>query len=383
MMDLTLAFPQPPASDAIEERYASRQSRLLLARSAPGCPAITFHPDESAAAVAARASTELLLVLTDPLLVAPPTAVERLRSTLQRSGAAAAVPTLNESTNPAQRTPVDEPYLTLRQLERASGTSAGHEMVEWDGSDPGLFLCRRAEIAGRRVPIGAVLEGHRVAVARDVFCHRFFSLRGQLRSDLLDRVPLDARAILEFGCGEGALGSALRARQPCRVVGIEMDGDAARVAAQRLDAVHRGDVRELVDTIEEDFDWIVGGDILEHLDDPWTFLSRLKRLARPGAFLLLSVPNIASWPIIADLLAGRFDYIYMGITCAGHLRFFTRRSIEEMLAMSGWASVRIEPQPQFVTSEFEDLRRRLDGAGIDWSEELLTPGYYVLARAEG
>ena len=165
------------------------------------------------------------------------------------------------------------------------------------------------------------------------------------------------------------------------MVGIELDSEAAAVAATRLDAVHTGDVRTLVDRVDERFESIVGGDILEHLDEPWTFLMELRKLAEPGGQLLLSVPNVASWPIVADLLRGRFDYVYMGITCAGHLRFFTRQTIEEMLTIAGWTPVAVEPQPQFVTPEFEDFSAKLTAAGIEHSlPDLITPGFYVHAR---
>ena len=50
---------------------------------------------------------------------------------------------------------------------------------------------------------------------------RWTTLRGQSREDLLLRIPLDAKSILDFGCGEGFLGEAIKKRQKCRVIGIE------------------------------------------------------------------------------------------------------------------------------------------------------------------
>jgi SAM-dependent methyltransferase len=381
-MDLTIAFPGSPGAGAIEERYGAWHSRLLAGAGAAGARSLAFSQEESAGQIARRCETEWLLVITDPLIVTPPNVAERLRDALQGSGGFAAVPATNESDHPAQRRAPAAAYMTLRQFEESAGSSRLEtRSAEWDTTDPGLFLCSRTALLDVTLPARKALSGRKVVIASDVFCHRYASLRGQLRPDLLERVPTDARSILEFGCGEGALGSALKARQPCRVVGIEMDEAAAAVAATRLDAVLRGDVRGLIPKIDETFDCIVGGDILEHLDDPWTFLQELPRIARPGAALLLSLPNVASWPIIADLLAGRFDYVYMGITCVGHLRFFTRKSIGEMLRIGGWDTIEIEPQPPFATPEFEEFRRKLDEAAIQYSlDDLLAPGYYVHAR---
>ncbi|HET7707390.1 MAG TPA: hypothetical protein VFM36_14990, partial [Thermoanaerobaculia bacterium] len=115
--------------------------------------------------------------------------------------------------------------------------------------------------------------------------------------------------------------------------------------------------------------------------DPWSFLGDLRRIATPGGKLLLSLPNLANASIIADLLAGRFDYVYMGLACVGHLRFFTRKSIEDLLAISGWTPVEITPQEIGVTPPGEQLMNRLESGAVPFSREDLTAsGYYVIAR---
>jgi hypothetical protein len=90
---------------------------------------------------------------------------------------------------------------------------------------------------------------------------------------------------------------------------------------------------------------------------------------------------VANAAVIADLLHGRFDYVYMGLTCVGHLRFFTRQSIEEMMTIAGWTIVEIAPQETVVTRGREELFRLLDAARGEWSKEELHPaGYYVVAQ---
>ena len=206
-------------------------------------------------------------------------------------------------------------------------------------------------------------------------------MRGQARQDLLDRIAADAKSILEFGCGEAPLGAALKQRQKCRVVGIEIDRHAAAIAKKRIDDVYCGDAREIIALLHEQFDWIIGGDIIEHLDDPWTFLSDLRRITKPGGRLLLSIPNLSHAALVADLLAGRFDYVYMGMACVGHLRFFTRHSIAEMLSIAGWSVEKIEPQAEVPSIGAESLLRALDESRLPFSrDDLLAPGYYVTAR---
>ena len=99
------------------------------------------------------------------------------------------------------------------------------------------------------------------------------------------------------------------------------------------------------------------------------------------ALLILSLPNISNWAVVDDLLHGRFDYTYLGILCAGHLRFFTKQSIEEMLEIAGWTTEAIEPQEKVLGPRYEALVSRLQAAGVEPSvADLEPPGYYVLAR---
>ena len=379
-MAIAVLFPRYD-HPAIEERYANWQSELYLRRQGD---AVEYYDTEDPSSMAvADIETEHVLVVTDPLILAPTPLASRLLAIL--GDADAAVPSTNETENPAQHQAAPKPYMTVRELE-----SVGAELnrrpqavrrVQWDASDPGLFLCRTSMLASIDAPMEKALRGKSVVVSDNDYVHRWASMRGQVREDLLSRIGTDAKSILEFGCGEGTLGHALKQRQKCRVVGIEMDPDAAAIAQRRIDAVLQGDVREIVSILHEQFDWIVGGDIVEHLDEPWSFLAELRRISTPGGKLLLSLPNLANGSVVRDLLEGRFDYVYMGLTCAGHVRFFTRRSIEDLLAIAGWTPVEITPQLFPVTPEAEELMTKLSSAGIPFSREDLTAsGYYVIAR---
>ena len=52
-----------------------------------------------------------------------------------------------------------------------------------------------------------------------------------VRPELAELVPRDARRIVDFGCGRGALGAHLKQRQGAEVIGLELFEDAAAVAA--------------------------------------------------------------------------------------------------------------------------------------------------------
>lgn len=379
-MSLTVLYPIFDHA-AVEERYASWQTQMLLRRN--GSALEYYDAEERADRAAENAGTEHTLVVTDPLLLPSPRLSERLLAVLD--GAAAAIPVSNEAADPRQKVVPAAPYVTLRELQSTvdslESRPASVEKITWSDADPGVFLCKTEFLRGVRAPLRGALSGREVVLSRNDYVHRWSSMRGQVRGDLLERIDPNARSILDFGCGEGSLGAAVKQRQRCRFVGIELDAKAAAVARRHFDHVYCGDVREVVATINEQFDFIIGGDIVEHLDEPWTFLADLRRLCSKGGRLLLSLPNVANVSIVSDLLRGRFDYVYMGLTCVGHLRFFTKRTIEDMLTIAGWSVVEIAPQPTILSPDAGDLIKRLDAAGVPVSrDDLLCPGYYVTAE---
>jgi predicted secreted Zn-dependent protease len=74
----------------------------------------------------------------------------------------------------------------------------------------------------------------------------------------------------------------------------------------------------------------------------------------------------------------------MGLTCVGHLRFFTKRTIGETLAIAGWNVVEILPQNAVTTAAGKQLMESISKAGIPHSAADLTPtGYYVIAQNRG
>lgn len=370
---------------AIEERYASWQTQMLLRAGRDHSEIVFYERDEPADRLAREIDDDSVLVITDPLLIPSRDLAARLRAVCEAEGVAAALPVSNEAQNPKQQRMPIVPYLTLRELQETMRRTAEQppsvERVMWEKGDPAAFFMTRKTLSTIKKPLAEALNGLEVAISANDYIHRWSTMRGQTRFDLLTLISTDARSVLEFGCGEGTLGEALRRRQKCRVVGIELDPDAAAIAKKRIDAVYRGDVRDIVAILDEQFDWIVGGDIVEHLDEPWSFLAELRRVAAPGGKLLLSLPNLSNASVISDLLRGRFDYVYMGLTCVGHVRFFTKQSIEDMLSIAGWSVVEISPQNVVSTPGREELLGALDTARVEYSkDDLLPAGYYVIAQ---
>jgi SAM-dependent methyltransferase len=157
------------------------------------------------------------------------------------------------------------------------------------------------------------------------------------RPEILALIPADATDLLELGCAAGLLGQTVKARQPCRYVGVELDPFAAGIAANTLDQVTVLDLDDTALPFEpESFDCVVCADVLEHIKDPWGALDQLFGLLRPGGRIVVSIPNVRNLGVMAELAAGDWAYVDAGILDRTHLRFFTRRSFERALLGAGF-----------------------------------------------
>jgi GT2 family glycosyltransferase/2-polyprenyl-3-methyl-5-hydroxy-6-metoxy-1,4-benzoquinol methylase len=148
------------------------------------------------------------------------------------------------------------------------------------------------------------------------------------------------RRVIDFGCATGYLACLLK-QKGCVVTGIEINEQAASIAEQYCERVIVCDldITRLLDILpKQTFDVAVFGDVLEHLRDPWRILQETKELLLPQGYVVASIPNIAHGAIRLSLLQGKFDYQELGILDNTHLRFFTRKTVEELFEKSGYLS---------------------------------------------
>ncbi|MGH9366344.1 MAG: class I SAM-dependent methyltransferase [Thermoanaerobaculia bacterium] len=130
------------------------------------------------------------------------------------------------------------------------------------------------------------------------------------------------------------------------------------------------------------FDSVLFGDVLEHLEDPARALARVRPWLSPQGVVVASVPNVGHWAIVSDLVEGRFDYVPYSILSGTHVRFFTRRTLEELFDSCGYRVERIETVALPASPEGASrlaLLSALPGA----SPDLNVAEFLVVARAVG
>lgn len=154
--------------------------------------------------------------------------------------------------------------------------------------------------------------------------------------------------VLDLGCGSGAMSTLLRERgKASEIWGVEKFPGAARNARDSgaFDKLIEGDLEEVVAELpSEYFNYIIAGDILEHLVDPWAVCEKLNACLVPGGTFICSIPNIRNLSFLLALtFKGRFEYRDSGVMDRTHLRFFARKDIHELFVRSGYSDVQIGP----------------------------------------
>lgn len=156
----------------------------------------------------------------------------------------------------------------------------------------------------------------------------------------------DGRRLLDVGCARGHLGSSL-ADEGWQVTGIEADATDAAVARTKGLRVIEQTAEVAFESMTEVFDVIVFADVLEHMVDPLMVLKSARRCLASGGRIIVSIPNVAHLTVRAQLMLGRFNYADRGIMDRTHLRFFTRRTLIEMIREAGLSisTIRVTPAP--------------------------------------
>lgn len=181
-----------------------------------------------------------------------------------------------------------------------------------------------------------------------------------------------APAVLDVGCGAGANAREIRRLAPeATIVGVEPSPEGARLARAAADEVFEGTLqRWLEGSDDRRFDAVLLSDVVGHVADPLSLLRRLNE--HPGtrvAGWIVSVPNYAVWYNRLRTLAGTFSYSWSGLYDRTHLRFFTRRSLRELLERAGRSVVDERSTPSLVQPAMPLFRMRFE-SGASAGEHL-------------
>ena len=178
--------------------------------------------------------------------------------------------------------------------------------------------------------------------------------------------------IFDVGCGRGALAEEF-VHAGNRVAGVDiLPPDKVSPALDlylQEDFLRSGLGETLKALAGRKFDKVMLLDVIEHVADSEGMVRTCLDLLKPGGQIVVSVPNIANISVRLMLLIGRFDYLPRGIMDRTHLRFFTRKTIRNLLREQGFTVIRhqmtvIPLEVMIGLSESNPLMRLMHGTLI-------------------
>lgn len=209
------------------------------------------------------------------------------------------------------------------------------------------------------------------------------------RDDLVDRFTCQKNApirVLEVGCGMGVTLQHILHRFPhAQVHGIELCEEVTGFGKLQ-ETIRQGNIEEMALDYEEDsLDYILFGDVLEHLRDPHAVLKKLRPFLKESGEILASIPNLMHISVLSELIRGNFTYQDEGLLDRTHIHFFTKNEIERMFDSCGfetmeYISIRV---PESSPEETATLQKLTEISGAADEKEFRAFQYLVRAKKKG
>lgn len=295
--------------------------------------------DQAPAAAPLDGNARVLLLRHGHAMIGPDV-LERLGRALDDAQDA---PTAVHAFDPGFPPALAPDYCTVRGMERYLEQLGARELPLIPDSGQHVPLVTLTTVAAVRA--GTVRShAHWVPGA---FVHDFASYHQARREDMLPLLPAGVARVLDVGGGEGGFLQAIKELRGCETHLAEYSQEACRTARTQVDHVWQGDFLTqpfagLPGQGQGAFDCISFLDVLEHANDPHAWLARARGLLAPGGSVLISIPNVGHWGVMADLIEGRWDYCPLGIHCVTHVRFFTWKTLQDLLTSAGFAVDHLE-----------------------------------------
>jgi 2-polyprenyl-3-methyl-5-hydroxy-6-metoxy-1,4-benzoquinol methylase len=166
--------------------------------------------------------------------------------------------------------------------------------------------------------------------------------------------PANSRRLLDVGCATGNLLQVAR-EHGWDTYGIEISPWAVERARQKGLTVYGKPLQEC-NLESSSFDVVTLYDVLEHFPDPKNELREIRRILKPGGWLIIETPNIDSVPV--KLLYGaKSDLVQPN----AHLVLFSKATLRRILEMMGFrvTKMRTFPLTRSFFTYFQMIIRRI------------------------
>jgi len=172
----------------------------------------------------------------------------------------------------------------------------------------------------------------------------------------LDNPAIDS--VLDVGCGFGYPVDLAAKVLGWRACGVD-PAHYAVSGARLLNADLRQEYLTDASALGDPFGLVMGSEVIEHIGEPYPFMTLLRRWMKPGGALMLTTPDAAM------LLPGQDAASMFGMLSLGlHMILYTAQAMETMLRRAGFTHIHVERAGTTLTAFASDrpLRFHADAA---------------------
>lgn len=151
--------------------------------------------------------------------------------------------------------------------------------------------------------------------------------------------------LLDAGCGDGFISSQLMSLG-YKVTGIDSDPELINRARSTFPGI-RFDCLSLYDDLsasapDQGWDVILSCEVIEHLFSPSCFLKNVTKYLKPAGRLVLTTPYHGYLKNVAISVSGAWDRHHSVNWEGGHIKFYSRRTLTDLLTESGFEVLRCQ-----------------------------------------
>lgn len=152
------------------------------------------------------------------------------------------------------------------------------------------------------------------------------------------------KSIVDLGCGDGFIMDRIKSANNS-VVGVEVAESAIKKSRAKgykvYDLLLEGNWSN---KINEKFDVVFAGEIIEHIFDTDNFLQNIRKILKNNGRLIVTTPNLTSLGRRIMFFFGKSPLIEVTARSydAGHIRYFTGKTLTDLLVQNGYKIELIE-----------------------------------------
>lgn len=161
-----------------------------------------------------------------------------------------------------------------------------------------------------------------------------FNIYRPYQQPIIDRLRPILRKnmkVLDVGCSTGHFLDALKGKVKTRI-GLELSRDEVAYIRKNLDFPVYNEPIEHVKIKEGPFDLITCFQVLEHIEDPQSFLKAIGKNLKTGGYLYIELPNINDVLLNIYEIKEYEDFYFR----EPHLSYFSASTLKKMLKKTGF-----------------------------------------------